>query len=34
MAVNVNFIVAKNNPNLYAAAKSANLPQQQVSQLE
>ena len=34
MAVKVNFIVAKNNPNLYAAAKAANLPQDQVSQLE
>ena len=34
MAVKVNFIVAKANPNLYAAAKSANLPQEQVSQLE
>ncbi len=34
MAVKVNFIVAKTNPNLYAAAKSANLPQEQVSQLE
>ena len=34
MAVNVNFIVAKNNPNLYAAAKAANLPREQVSQLE
>ena len=34
MAVKVNLIVAKNNPNLYAAAKAANLPQDQVSQLE
>ena len=34
MGVNVNLIVAKNNPNLYAAAKAANLPQDQVSQLE
>jgi hypothetical protein len=34
MAVQVNLIVAKTNPNLYAAAKSANLPQDQVSQLE
>jgi hypothetical protein len=34
MAVKVNLIVAKTNPNLYAAAKSANLPQDQVSQLE
>lgn len=34
MAVKVNFIVAKTNPNLYAAAKAANLPQSQVSQLE
>ena len=34
MSVKVNFIVAKTNPNLYAAAKAANLPQDQVSQLE
>ena len=34
MAVKVNFIVAKTNPNLYAAAKAANLPQDQISQLE
>ncbi len=34
MATNVNFIVAKNSPNLYAAAKAANLPSDQVGQLE
>jgi len=34
MSVKVNFIVANTNPNLYAAAKAANLPQEQVSQLE
>jgi len=34
MGIVVNPIVAKTSPNLYAAAKSANLPQDQVSQLE
>ena len=34
MAVKVNLIVAKNNPNLYAAAKSANIPMDQGTQLE
>lgn len=34
MAVKVNYIVAKNSPNLYSAAKAANLPADQVGQLE
>ena len=34
MGIVVNPIVAKTSPNLYAAAKTANLPQDQVSQLE
>jgi hypothetical protein len=34
MAVKVNYIVAKNSPNLYSAAKAANLPSDQVGQLE
>jgi hypothetical protein len=34
MEIVVNPIVAKTSPNLYAAAKTANLPKDQVSQLE
>ena len=34
MAQTVNFIVAKTSPNLYAAAKQADLSQTQVNQIE
>ena len=34
MAQTVNYIVAKTSPNLYAAAKQANLSQTQVNQIE
>ena len=34
MALELNPIVAKTSPNLYAAAKSANLPMDQATQLE
>ena len=34
MATEINFVVAKTSPNLYNAAKSANLPKDQVNQIE
>ena len=34
MATEINFVVAKTSPNLYNAARSANLPKDQVNQIE